>query len=287
MSAANEATLREFRKFGYDLGGTDSRRTVVETFHSAGSRMGRAWTPAGNRVYRAVPADNTFRLVFAIDGAISITTSGVDIRVDPGEMILLDAEADTIGASTDASARYEWQFTPTVLATPRFRGRLDEPIRPEPAQWKMLAQVTNITLSELSHGNGSFDAHVRLGIEHLCAAALSPSSRVRAAGIHAQALFSHAMDAIETRFRDPAYSVPRLAADVGVSVSTLHRVFAAMGTTPRKQIEQRRVREVQAALAGQREVSRGEVTWLAESSGFTSRQQLRDTLRRVGEVGGS
>ncbi|MEV7799578.1 hypothetical protein AB0O14_10840 [Microbacterium foliorum] len=50
--------------------------------------------------------------------------------------------------------------------------------------------------------------------------------------------------AIEAGFRDPGFDVPKLARELSVSVRTVHNTFTRFGSTPRREIERRRVSEV-------------------------------------------
>jgi transcriptional regulator GlxA family with amidase domain len=87
------------------------------------------------------------------------------------------------------------------------------------------------------------------------------------------------MYVIEHGYDDPTLTPSKVAAEILVSDRTLRRVFAAMGTTPRTEIERRRVREVKD-LRSHFGVSHP-FEQLSETAGFGTGRQARAALRRA------
>ncbi|MGC0368578.1 helix-turn-helix domain-containing protein [Microbacterium sp. SLBN-111] len=78
-------------------------------------------------------------------------------------------------------------------------------------------------------------------------------------------LFSESQAVIEEHFHDPDFDVSELARRLNVSVSHLHRVFSANGTTPRREIERYRLEVVERRLAEIRTFEK-----IVDEAGFTS-----------------
>ncbi|MGC0368577.1 hypothetical protein [Microbacterium sp. SLBN-111] len=239
--------------------------------------IGRAWSPTG--LYEGIPEPGAMYAFITIEGGGTLTYDGTSMDVSRDHMVFMNAEADITIHLSSASARYLWKLKPTVLNNPLVRERIGEPLPVGPEVWKIAGALTNSALEADSAVTTS--GYFANASENLLAAVfetvrqparLVPSSRP-------DLVYGEAMHVIEQRYNDVALTPTTIAAEVLVSERTLRRAFAAMGTTPRTEIERRRVRELNDLLK-HFGVTRA-FEHLSEMSGFSSARQARSALRRV------
>lgn len=116
-----------------------------------------------------------------------------------------------------------------------------------------------------------------MALEHLVAASLEEArEEIGHDSSHHDGLFMAAQVAIETNFRNPTFDVVSLARELSVSVRTVRRAFGRLGTTPRREIERRRITEIDR-LPTATALTASEA---AERAGFSSAQQLNRALAR-------
>ncbi|MBF4616368.1 helix-turn-helix domain-containing protein [Curtobacterium sp. VKM Ac-1376] len=139
--------------------------------------------------------------------------------------------------------------------------------------------MTNTLLQASPPATGAGRRHLALSFENFLAAALEENAprRPKDIGQLRDGLFMAAQAAIETGFRDPAFSVERLARELTVSETTLRDTFKRMGTAPRREIERRRLAEANQLEA----IETLTVTERAARAGFSSAQQLARALART------
>lgn len=114
-------------------------------------------------------------------------------------------------------------------------------------------------------------------MEHLVAGALDEWGALEGnnAALHRDGLFTSAQLVIESYSRDPGFDAVKLAKELSVSARSVHAAFSAFGTTPRREIERRRLSEVDRR-SGQLLT----LTQNVELSGFTSLRQYRRVAAR-------
>ncbi|MBF4549476.1 helix-turn-helix domain-containing protein [Pseudoclavibacter sp. VKM Ac-2888] len=137
--------------------------------------------------------------------------------------------------------------------------------------------MTNTILNTAPPEVPTAQAHLGIALEHLIAGALDESgTRTSDADtMHRDGLFMNAQLVIEAHFRDAGFSIARLARSLSVSERAVHAVFAALGTTPRRELERRRLSEVERLSA--QALTRNQIFELA---GFSSPRQFRDAHSR-------
>jgi AraC-like DNA-binding protein len=137
--------------------------------------------------------------------------------------------------------------------------------------------LTNATLRQPEAGPAS--AHVGHALEHLIAGALQEAGKQSDStdGLHRDDLFTAAQSVIEAHFQDPAFDVTRLVRELSSTTRHVHAAFRTFGTTPRRQIEERRLAEFERLTPQILTLAQ-----VAERSGFSSvRQYTRAVARRA------
>jgi AraC-like DNA-binding protein len=259
--------------FGWKPYGLVDPSLVADTTQHARYGAGRAWS--NSATYTLTQAPNRIYLVYTVEGGFDFTVDGVGAVAEAGQLILLDGEAPTAAQTLAGTARFVWFFEPTLLDPRKSRFRFHDPISVNNAAIGALVSTTNSILNTTAPRNPASQRHLGVALEHLVAGALAEAGSTLPGSSHSDGLFMAAQLAIETGFRDPDFDVTQLAKELSVSVRGVHAVFSRFGTTPRKEIERRRVSEVDRLA--------GEVLTAAqviELTGFTSLRQMNRALAR-------
>lgn len=262
--------------FGWQPRGMIDPGLVADTMQHPRFGIGRAWSNSAGYSLSAAP--NLTYLVYTVEGGFEFDVDGTPVEAEPSSLILLDGEAPTTARTLSETARFVWYFEPTFLHSGRSRFRFHEPIPMRNASLRALLSMTNSVLNSTPPSTESGRRHLGIALEHLVAGALDEagSHELGRDSRHRDSLFMAAQLAIEANFRDPAFSVPRLAKELSVSIRTVHEAFSQFGTTPRREVERRRVNEVdRLRAAGVRFTSS-----LAEQAGFSSPKQMNRALGR-------
>lgn len=262
--------------FGWHPRGQIDTTLVAEIAQHQRFGMGHAWSRSAG--YNLTTAPSRTYLVLTVEGGFEFTVDGTPVTTEPGSLILLDGEAPTTAKTLTETARFVWHLEPTVLRPGRSRFRYGEPIATGGTSVQVLTTMTNALLQAPRPATQAAHRHLALAFENALAAVVDESGhRQHGSAQHRDGLFMAAVSAIEARFRDPGFTVERLAKDLSCSVRTLHDVFRSMGTTPRREVERRRVSEANQ-LAADPLLSPVEI---AARSGFTSARQLTRALARA------
>ena len=261
--------------FGWHPRGRIDRSLVAEIAQHPRFGMGHAWSRSAEYALTTAP-ERTY-LVLTMEGGFEITVDGVPVKTEAGSLILLDGDAPTTARTLTDTARFVWHFEPTFLCPKRSRFTFGEPIATAGTSVRALTAMTNALLKAPAPHSETTRRHLALSFENLLAGVLEERGATSSeTASHRDGLFMAALAAIEADFRDPALTVPDLAKELCVSVRTLHDVFSSMGTTPRREIERRRITEANKLSA----VQSMSPTDLAERAGFTSARQLARALSR-------
>jgi AraC-like DNA-binding protein len=264
--------------FGWRPRGAIDPGLVAETMQHPKFGIGRAWSNSAG--YSLTEAPGRIYLVYTVEGGIDFQVDGSSVKAEAGSLILLDGEAPTNASTLTETARFVWYVEPTFLRPGRSRFRFHEPISMRNASLRALISMTNSVLNEDLPTTESGRRHMALSLEHLIAGALDEADSDELGGDsrHHDGLFMTAQLAIESGFRDAAFSVAHLAKELSVSVRAVHGTFSRFGTTPRREIERRRISEIDR-MPGKQEFSASEI---AERTGFTSARQMNRALGRTG-----
>lgn len=265
--------------FGWHPQGRIDPRLVAETMQHPSYGMGRAWSRSAG--YRLTEAPERIYLVYTIEGGFEFEVDGAAVVADAHSLILLDGEAPTTARTLTTTARFVWYLEPTFLRASSSRFRFHEPVSLGDSSVRALSAMTNSMLNTPAPSTASAQRHLGIALEHLIAGALEEAgSELGQDSRHRDGVFMAAQLAIEAHFRDPAFDVSQLAREVSVSARTLHGTFARLGTTPRREIERRRIAEANA-LSDAATLS---AATMAERAGFSSTKQLRRALVRTSDA---
>lgn len=269
------AAAERCNDFGWHPRGRIDPSLVAEIAQHPRFGMGHAWSRSAG--YSLTEAPERTYLVLTVEGGFEFTVDGVPSTTEPGSLILLDGQAPTTARTLTDTARFVWHFEPSFLRPGRSRFAFGEPIPTAGTSVRALTSMTNALLSATAPTTETSRRYLALSFENLLAGVLEErGASTGESAHHRDGLFMAALAAIETRFRDPGLTVAALAKDLSVSTRTLHHTFTDMGSTPRREIERRRLTEAKK-LSGGHGTSTSDV---AERAGFTSSRQLARSLAR-------
>ena len=261
--------------FGWHPRGQIDPSLVAEIAQHPRFGMGHAWSRSAG--YNLTKAPKRTYLVLTVEGGFEFTVDGAPVTTGPGSLIMLDGQAPTTARTLTDTARFVWHFEPTFLRPGLSRFEFGEPIATAGSSMRALTAMTNALLRSPAPATETTRRHLSLAFENLLAGVLEERGSLDpGASPHREGLFMAALAAIESRFRDPAFTVAGLAKELSVSVRALHDTFNDMGSTPRREIERRRLTEI-GQLSTIDSLSPAE---LADRAGFTSARQLTRALSR-------
>lgn len=262
--------------FGWHPRGAIDPGLVAETVQHPQYGMGRAWSSSAG--YSLTTAPERTYLVYTVEGGFEFDVEGKTVLAEPESLILLRGEAPTTARTTTTTARFVWYFEPKFLKAGHSRFRFHEPISMRNASVRALMTMTNTALNSPTASTAAARRHFGIALEHLVAGALDEAGSDERGhdSRHRDGLFMAAQVAIETRFRDPGFDVATLARELSVSVRTVHNTFARFGSTPRREIERRRVNEVNRVSGAEMRPA----SEVAEMAGFASAKQMNRALAR-------
>ncbi len=270
-----DAAAERCDDFGWHPRGRIDATLVAEIAQHRGFGLGHAWSRSAGYTLTADP--RRIYLVLTMEGGFEFTVDGAPVRTEPGSLVLLDGEVPTTARTLEETARFVWYLEPTFLHPTRSPFSYGEPIRTTGTSMQLLISMTNGLIGVPDPRTAQAQRRLALSFEYLLAAALHEAGTEHdRMAEHRDGLFMAALGAVESHFRDPAFDVTRMAREISASVRHLHTVFRTMGTTPRREIERRRVAEA-TTLAAATSIS---VSELAARSGFTSTQKLSRALSR-------
>ncbi|MBT1633285.1 AraC family transcriptional regulator [Curtobacterium flaccumfaciens] len=262
--------------FGWHPRGRIDTSLVAEIAQHPRFGMGHAWSRSA--AYNLTTAPSRTYLVLTMEGGFEFDVDGSPVLTEPGSLIILDGETPTIARTLTDTARFVWHLEPTMLTPSRSRFGYGEPIPTGGAAIQALTSMTNALLTSPAPTSDTIRHHLALSFENLLIAALDEAGGHRHHGAHRDGLFMAAIAEIEAHFRDPGFTVDRLAKEVSVSVRTLHDTFRSIGSTPRREVERRRVSEANQLATAAPTMS---MTELAARAGFTSARQLARAFSRI------
>jgi AraC-like DNA-binding protein len=220
-------------------------------------------------------------VVALVEGAAEISVEGQRVPVEAGQIFLVRGQSALEAYSPNPFARYGWFFRQSFLEGREYRHVMGEPRSVPRKSLLALTSVANASFSGGGTGTKEPSLHTRIAMEHLVAAAVAElSGPARVDPVHRDGLYLVAQTTIRERYRDPAFSVEELRNTLAVSLSSLYRAYQSMGSTPRREIEGRRVREATRRLALVEKRDPVGLVEIASDSGFTSVAQMRRALAR-------
>jgi AraC-like DNA-binding protein len=271
------AAAERCNDFGWHPHGRIDTTLVAEIAQHPRFGMGHAWSRSAE--YNLTTAPERIYLVLTMEGGFEFTVDGEAVIAEPGSLIVLDGAVPTTARTLTETARFVWHLEPTMLNPAQSRFRFGEPISTGGTSVEALTTLTNALLQAPPPATELARHHLASSLENILVAVVEESGhRQHGTSHHREGLFMTALTVIGAHFRNPAFSVTRLARELSVSERTVHAAFTGMGTTPRREIERRRVTEAGQLAATATTISPAD---LAARSGFTSAQQLSRALARA------
>ncbi|PPF79552.1 hypothetical protein C5E07_18960 [Pseudoclavibacter sp. RFBJ3] len=246
----------------------------IEGVGERGYQVGRAWSPHGT--YDSVPTPNSMYILLTIEGAGEVAHDGRVVPYEANQIVFLDGEKPSTIELHEPTARYLWRFDATVLRNPRVRERVGELIPVHQGVWSPAAGLTN-GLIGATPGVGE-SIHAGRASEHLLAAIFDNIAPTSTASRSPTDVYRDALLVIEHHKNNPAFTAAAIGPALGVHDRTVRRAFSLLGTTARRELEQRRV-DTLRALLGTRPDTTLAFAELAESAGFDSPRRARAVLR--------
>jgi AraC-like DNA-binding protein len=268
----------ELQDLGWQPDPTPPARSSVEAVRTTAWLVARVWsTPAKLKAQRVVPG--TIRTIFTADGSANLSVGGKRFDLNAGQFVMLSETEDLTIENNGLWARFEWILRSTMLRdSPRDCGTA---ITLPDGYQHLIGAITNtlVTAPQIGRGQGAgllLETLTGTLAAAVATAAGLPTSMTR----HQADQYYQAVQVIDARHRDPAFNVQSLCQALAVSMSTLHAVFQAAGTTPRRALEARRVRTAMTEISSRLSVRRGSLDALAKASGFSSAKQMRAAISR-------
>lgn len=219
--------------------------------------------------------------VLVVTGVADFRVDGEELRVGEGAVALFDGSSavEIIGTAGRESVRYAWSLLPGALSALAFRSMFHRAIPAAEGGRSALLSFSNALLNQGKLTSSSATLQYARACEHLLTGILMdrPALTMRADASASQVLIA-AQAAIEGHFRNPLFNVDDVARAAGISHSTLHRHYKAIGSSPRVELEKRRVVEAHVLLATSNGMK--EYAYIAYISGFKSSRALLQALRR-------
>lgn len=143
----------------------------------------------------------------------------------------------------------------------------------------MIAAVTNTVCTAPRFGDGPGGLHLLPALQSLVTGALDDAHGVPSKLTPAQhQLVTRARGVIDQHFSDPSLSVADIANELSVSPAYLYRVFSLVGSTPRRELEQRRASAARLLLAASPARGKGTLESIARRAGFRTPRRMRAAL---------
>jgi len=174
----------------------------------------------------------------------------------------------------------EWHLRAPALTQRRVRQQYRHALGLAEHDYALMTAMTNIVSTRSGFeaaGGGSLLLEALAGV---ALASFTDAADEHPALSATQAeILRRARATIDRRYPDPSFDVSALASDLHISATYLRRIFAAIGTTPREAIEERRIRATESFLSLSAR-GRGALTDAARAAGFSSTERLQAALGR-------
>jgi len=252
----------------------------VETASGDGWTVARIRT-SGGRLEAHDLGPELCRVIVGVDGAARVETSGADVEIGPRSLIVVNGDQPLTVSSAQAWARYELLLHSPPSGLVRARVVRPRPFAISGASSRLIGAMAGALIAEPPVEPGKEQVFIGRALSQVVVAAIADSLRL---GSTRQLLFERAQHLIEMHYADPAFTVEDLYGGLNTSRSYLYEVFAAYGTSPRRELETRRLEAVRARVALERGRELAITPELLGVSGFSSAKQLRRALRRASEA---
>ncbi len=272
-----------WESLGWEEGAPAPNRYSVELVGVGSWTVSRVWSTGGALQALPLPAGVT-RVLIGVDGEGDVrSVDGRTFRVRPGQLLLVDGQAKVSTQSAGLWARCEWQLHAPALRQEQFQRHFDHPVELPEGSYALITTMTNAISTSADLANISGADHLLEALTATVMAAIGDARTPSEELTGLQAGHLHAADeAIGAHYTQPSFSVAALASEIAVSTVYLHQIYARVGKTPGKAIEERRARAAHMLMKASPFVTRQTWEEAATASGFTSVRRLRAALQRHG-----
>ncbi|WP_424937384.1 MULTISPECIES: helix-turn-helix domain-containing protein [Bacteria] len=255
------------------------RWSVEATAHDSWV-VARVWSTAGSLRAKGLD-DGWTRVILGVDGMAEVSVNDGSLQIRPHEALFLRADDHVTTTNSGIWARCEWQLHAPTLRQEKFARSFGRALPLQADYYALLTTMTNATSTQPTLGQTGgagmlLDAFTGVAV----AAMLDATGETERLSATQTAILQDARAVIEQRYMDSAFDAGTLASTLGLSARHLRRPFAAVGTTPSRAIEERRLDAADSVLRVTPARSRGTLEQVATIAGFSSARRLRDALKR-------
>lgn len=220
---------------------------------------------------------STCRVIVGVAGQIDVGAGGLSFPLRGKDVVIVNGDQPLSIRSEEGWKGWEWQLTSPPSGLVRARVIKPTPFVVDSSVHRLMESMTSSLISVAPAEGSRAQVFIYRALSQIVVAAVADSLRL---GSTRQRLFERAQLVIEESYTDPGFSVDALGQALSVSRSYLYEVFTEFGTSPRREIERRRVVSVLARF----DLETLSVPTLSPEivgvSGFSSAKRLRQALAR-------
>jgi AraC-like DNA-binding protein len=243
-------------------------------------KIARIWSTA--TTLSALPLEpGTTRIIISVAGIASVRIGDALVSLRPGQMILLGSDSNITVEHGGLWARCEWHLRSAALRQDRFTTYLATVLSILSADYMLLTTMTNVISTNPSSGT-AHGAGVLLDAfaATVMAAVLNATGGTTVLSSAQTSLVQSVIAMIDEQHHDPSFTIARLVRTTSVSKTHLHRLFAKVGTTPRRMLEARRVATATILLNAISTRNEDVMESIASQSGFPSARTMHAAIQR-------
>lgn len=242
--------------------------------------IGRAWS-AGLALDSVALPNGMKRVLIGAEGNMTLQLAHDSVTLSRQQLLILDAQDSIRVSSAEPWARFEWIVQAAALGLQRHEPGHGRSLEISQAHWELIAAISNslinTEMSLESPGLTMIGGVLSQTITAALADQLNPQGD-GARPIHPLLLSARRL--IAENYANPSYSVEDLRNDLSISKTHLHRLFATAGTSPRRDLERRRVMAAQEMIHALSATRPSDLAEIATAAGFSSRERMQRALLR-------
>jgi AraC family transcriptional activator of tynA and feaB len=214
------------------------------------------------------------------------------VRLGAGDVVLVDSARPVTFAAENKQQYGQWFCLQlprsSVVSHLGFEPRHLSCGRPGTRMGRLLYQLALEAITENGSMPAQAHAYMRLAVYDLLGALFSPSDPI-AASLPSDKLFTRVCDIIKARYADPDITPGRIAAEAGISLRYLQKLFTARGSTCSRYVHALRLDYAAELLERRRHLKTAQpLSLIAHACGFRDYTYFaRGFRRRFGYAPGS
>ncbi|WP_181064253.1 AraC family transcriptional regulator [Pseudoclavibacter sp. AY1F1] len=258
---------------------TQEIRVVSERLCTGTFAMGRIWhTPMTVEVQPRPVDDGHALITLPLTGSRRITLNDREHKLEAPD-ILVHPGQTTFELHTDSPGAHAFFEVPKILLQPWLSQAWDvRPIVGAPGYRDTIVSASMAALNSTFTADSAASASWAAGMQHLGLAMVQSSLDMSPAQYQPD-LVGKARSLIRAKAHDPNYSIAKLAADLNISTTHLHRIMKSGGRSAGQLLRSQRI-SLARGLLREADPSAAEYQRVAEVVGFTSARVLRRSLAR-------